>query len=64
VHDGRHQVEDGDAELARLVAALRAELRRERLLERVLRNERQAEPVTERRGRRRLARTGRPGDDD
>ena len=63
-HDRRHQVEDGDAELVRLVAPLRAELRGERLLERVLRDERQAELVAEHRGRRRLARTGRPGDDD
>jgi len=57
-------VEDGDAELVRLVTPLRAELRGERLLECVLRDEGQAELVAEQRGRRRLARTGRPGDDD
>ena len=64
MHDRRHQVEDGDAELVRLVAPVRAELRGERLLECVLRDERQAELVAEQRGRRRLARTGGPGDDD
>ena len=36
------RLEDGDAELVRLVAPVRAELRRERLLECVLRDERQA----------------------
>jgi len=57
-------VEDRDAELVRCVAAARAELRGKRLLQRILRDERQAEPVAERRGRRRLARTGRTRDDD
>jgi hypothetical protein len=57
-------VEDGDAELARLVSTACSQLLGERFLERVLRDQRQAERVAERRGRRRLARTGRAADDD
>ena len=61
MHDGGHQVEDGDAERARSFPALRPELLGERLLERVLRDERQGERVSERVGRRRLARGRRAG---
>jgi len=64
VHDQRHQVEDGDAERARILPAARPELLRERFLESVLRDERQFERVAQRRRCRRLPRSRRAGDDD
>jgi hypothetical protein len=64
MHDGRHQMEDGSAELVRLLAAARPELLGEGFFECILRNERQAKPVAEHRGRCRLTRTRRARDDD